>query len=159
MLKINIIGAGLAGSEATYQLAKRGIKVHLYEMRPVKMTPAHQTAGFAELICSNSLRAASIENAVGLLKEEMRRMDSLIIRAADATKVEAGGALAVDRELFSKYITEEIKNNSNIYIYVNNSSLIYQLNLNGKYFDCLKNEKLEDKIIVKPYSFGIFTKD
>ena len=117
MKEVIVIGAGLAGSEAAYQLAKRGIKVHLYEMRPIKMTPAHQTAGFAELICSNSLRAASIENAVGLLKEEMRRMDSLIIRAADATKVEAGGALAVDRELFSKYITEEIKNNSNIEIH------------------------------------------
>ena len=109
MKVVIVVGAGLAGSEAAYQLAKRGIKVHLYEMRPVKMTPAHQTGGFAELICSNSLRAAGIENAVGLLKEEMRRMDSLIIRAALATKVEAGGALAVDRELFSEYVTNEIK--------------------------------------------------
>ena len=117
MKEVIVIGAGLAGSEAAYQLAKRGIKVHLYEMRPVKMTPAHQTAGFAELICSNSLRAASIENAVGLLKEEMRRFDSLIIRAADATKVEAGGALAVDRELFSEYITLELKNHPNIVIH------------------------------------------
>ena len=117
MKEVIVIGAGLAGSEATYQLAKRGIRVHLYEMRPVKMTPAHQTAGFAELICSNSLRAASIENAVGLLKEEMRRFDSLIIKAADATRVEAGGALAVDRELFSEYITNEIKNHPNVIIH------------------------------------------
>lgn len=117
MKEVIVIGAGLAGSEATYQLAKRGIKVHLYEMRPHKMTPAHQTGGFAELICSNSLRAAGIENAVGLLKEEMRRMDSLIIRAADATKVEAGGALAVDRELFSKYITDELINHPNVEVH------------------------------------------
>lgn len=117
MKEVIVIGAGLAGSEATYQLAKRGIKVHLYEMRPIKMTPAHQTGGFAELICSNSLRAAGIENAVGLLKEEMRRMDSLIIRAADATKVEAGGALAVDRELFSKYITDELLNHPNVEVH------------------------------------------
>lgn len=118
MKEVTVIGAGLAGSEAAYQLAKRGIKVHLYEMRPVKMTPAHQTDGFAELICSNSLRAAGIENAVGLLKEEMRKLDSLIIRAADATKVEAGGALAVDRTLFSEYITNELKNNPNIIIHL-----------------------------------------
>lgn len=117
MKEVIVIGAGLAGSEAAYQLAKRGYKVHLYEMRPHKMTPAHQTGGFAELICSNSLRAAGIENAVGLLKEEMRRMDSLIIRAADATRVEAGGALAVDRELFSSYVTNELKNNSNIIVH------------------------------------------
>ena len=117
MKEVIVIGAGLAGSEATYQLAKRGIKVHLYEMRPIKMTPAHQTGGFAELICSNSLRAAGIENAVGLLKEEMRRMDSLIIRAADLTRVEAGGALAVDRELFSKYITDELLNHPNVEVH------------------------------------------
>lgn len=117
MKEVIVIGAGLAGSEAAYQLAKRGIKVHLYEMRPKKMTPAHQTGGFAELICSNSLRAAGIENAVGLLKEEMRRMDSLIIRAADATRVEAGGALAVDRELFSQYVTSELVNHPNVEVH------------------------------------------
>ena len=113
---INVIGAGLAGSEAAYQLAKRGIKVNLYEMRPVKMTPAHKTSGFAELICSNSLRGASLENAVGVLKEEMRMLGSLIMEAADATKVEAGGALAVDRELFSKYITDKLHSMDNINI-------------------------------------------
>lgn len=108
-IKVNVIGAGLAGSEAAWQLANRGIYVDLYEMRPVKMTSAHKTEGFAELICSNSLRAASITNAVGLLKEEMRRMDSIIMEAADNTRVEAGGALAVDRELFSNYVTKKIK--------------------------------------------------
>lgn len=117
MKEVVVIGAGLAGSEACYQLAKRGVKVHLYEMRPNKMTPAHQTAGFAELICSNSLRAAGIQNAVGVLKEEMRRLDSLIIQAADATKVEAGGALAVDRTLFSAYITDVLKNHPNVIIH------------------------------------------
>lgn len=115
-LRVNVIGAGLAGSEAAYQLAKRGYKVDLYEMRPVKMTPAHKTEGFAELICSNSLRGASLENAVGVLKEEMRMQGSLIMEAADATKVEAGGALAVDRELFSEYITNKLKNMENINI-------------------------------------------
>lgn len=116
MKTVKVIGAGLAGSEAAYQLAKRGYMVELYEMRPVKMTPAHQTGGFAELICSNSLRAAGIENAVGLLKEEMRMLDSLIIKAADATKVEAGGALAVDREMFSEYVTNALKEMPNIKI-------------------------------------------
>lgn len=113
---VNVIGAGLAGSEAAYQLAKRGIKVNLYEMRPVKMTPAHKTEGFAELICSNSLRGASLENAVGVLKEEMRMLGSLIMEAADATKVEAGGALAVDRELFSEYVTNKLRSMENINI-------------------------------------------
>ena len=108
---ITVIGAGLAGSEASYQLAKRGFKVKLYEMRPKKLTPAHKTGLFAELVCSNSLRAAGLENAVGLLKEEMRMLDSLIIRCADATRVPAGGALAVDRDLFSGLVTKEIRNN------------------------------------------------
>ena len=113
---VNVKGAGLAGSEAAYQLAKRGIKVNLYEMRPVKMTPAHKTEGFAELICSNSLRGASLENAVGVLKEEMRMLGSLIMEAADATKVEAGGALAVDRDLFSSYVTNKLRAMENINI-------------------------------------------
>ena len=116
MKNVIVIGAGLAGSEAVYQLAKRGYNVKLYEMRPMKMTSAHKTEGFAELICSNSLRAAGIENAAGLLKEEMRKLDSLIIKAADATRVEAGGALAVDRDAFSKYITDTIKNMKNVEI-------------------------------------------
>jgi len=107
---INIIGAGLAGSEATYQLIKRGYKVNLYEMRPDKTTEAHKTGLFSELICSNSFRSASTENAVGLLKEEMRRIDSLIMKSADSSKVEAGGALAVDRNIFSGFITDYLKN-------------------------------------------------
>ena len=112
--KVIVIGAGLAGSEAAWQLAKRGVNVDLYEMRPKKMTPAHKTQNFAELVCSNSLRANNITNAIGLLKEEMRRLDSLIIKCADATQVPAGGALAVDRDKFSEMITETIKNHPNI---------------------------------------------
>ena len=109
MKKVNIIGAGLAGSEAAWQLAQRGIPVRLYEMRPKKYSPAHHTDAFGELVCSNSLRANNIENAVGLLKEEMRRLDSLIMKCADDNQVPAGGALAVDREKFSAQITATIK--------------------------------------------------
>lgn len=105
---INVIGAGLAGSEAAYQIAKRGIPVKLYEMRGVKPTPQHKTDKFAELVCSNSLRGASITNAVGLLKEEMRMLDSIIMQAAEMTQVPAGGALAVDREAFSEFITNQV---------------------------------------------------
>jgi len=110
MDKIIVVGAGMAGSEAAWQSANRGIKVDLYEMRPVKNTPAHKTDLFAELVCSNSLRGAGLENAVGVLKEEMRRLGSIIMEAADATKVPAGGALAVDRLGFSRYITEKVTN-------------------------------------------------
>lgn len=114
MKTVNIIGAGLAGSEAAYQLAKRGIKVKLYEMRPVKQTPAHHTDKFAELVCSNSLRGNALTNAVGVLKEEMRRLDSLIIKAADNASVPAGGALAVDRHEFSGYVTDTLRQHENI---------------------------------------------
>ena len=114
MKKVLIVGAGLAGSEAAWQAANYGAEVTLYEMRPVKSTPAHKTAGFAELVCSNSLRGAGLENAVGVLKEEMRRLGSIIIEAADATKVPAGGALAVDRHGFSDYITEKVSSHPNI---------------------------------------------
>lgn len=107
---VTVIGAGLAGSEAAYQIAKRGIPVKLYEMRGVKSTPQHKTNHFAELVCSNSLRGDSLTNAVGLLKEEMRRLDSVIMHAAEATRVPAGGALAVDREGFSQKVTEIISN-------------------------------------------------
>lgn len=116
MKNIFVIGAGLAGSEATYQIAKRGLNVTLYEMRSKVMTPAHKTDKFAELVCSNSLRAASIENAVGLLKEEMRLLDSLIMQAADESKVPAGGALAVDRNDFSDFITNKLKSMPNVQI-------------------------------------------
>ncbi|HEY5583587.1 MAG TPA: methylenetetrahydrofolate--tRNA-(uracil(54)-C(5))-methyltransferase (FADH(2)-oxidizing) TrmFO [Ruminiclostridium sp.] len=113
---VNVIGAGLAGCEAAYQVAKRGIDVKLYEMKPQKRSPAHHSGNFAELVCSNSLRSDQVENAVGLLKEELRTMDSLILRAADATRVPAGGALAVDREGFSEYVTAAIKETKNIQI-------------------------------------------
>lgn len=105
---VTVVGAGLAGAEAVYQLLKRGYPVTLYEMKPQKRTPAHTGDGFAELVCSNSLRSDRIQNAVGLLKEEMRILDSLVMRAADATRVPAGGALAVDREGFSRYITDAL---------------------------------------------------
>jgi len=111
---VNVIGAGLAGSEAAWQMAKRGIKVKLYEMRPNKMTPAHTTDKFAELVCSNSLRSDRIENAVGLLKKEMRKLGSIIMEAADSCQIPAGGALAVDREAFSSYVTDKLYGNSNI---------------------------------------------
>ncbi|MCO7174682.1 FADH(2)-oxidizing methylenetetrahydrofolate--tRNA-(uracil(54)-C(5))-methyltransferase TrmFO [Sporolactobacillus kofuensis] len=111
---VNVIGAGLAGSEAAWQLAKRGIPVHLYEMRPTKQTPAHQTGQFAELVCTNSLRSNSLTNAVGILKEEMRRLDSLIMEAADTASVPAGGALAVDRHDFSGLVTSKLRNLSNV---------------------------------------------
>ena len=112
--KVYVIGAGLAGCEAAWQLARRGIAVELHEMKPAKKSEAHTEDNFAELVCSNSLRSDQPENAVGLLKEEMRRLDSLILACADATRVEAGGALAVDRHGFSALVTERIKNHPNI---------------------------------------------
>lgn len=114
---ITIIGAGLAGSEAAWQLAQQGLHVDLYEMRPVTSSPAHSTEKFAELVCSNSLRAGNIENAVGLLKEEMRRLHSLIMECADATAVPAGGALAVDRKLFSAMVTDKVSNHPLIQVH------------------------------------------
>lgn len=112
--QVTVIGAGLAGVEAAYQLAKRGIPVRLYEMKKIKKSPAHKLDSFAELVCSNSLRSDSIENAVGLLKEELRQLDSLVMKAADATRVPAGSALAVDRIAFSEYLTETIRHTPGI---------------------------------------------
>ena len=117
MQRITVIGAGLAGSEAAWQLAERGVMVDLYEMRPIKSTPAHQSDKFAELVCSNSLRGAGLENAVGLLKEEMRRLGSLIMSAADHHAVPAGGALAVDRVLFSAEVTERLEQHQNVSVH------------------------------------------
>lgn len=111
---VKVIGAGLAGSEAAWQLVQRGVQVELYEMKPQKMSPAHHSEGFAELVCSNSLRGDRLENAVGLLKEELRRCGSLIMRCAEATRVEAGGCLAVDREGFSRAVTQAIREHPNI---------------------------------------------
>lgn len=113
-VKIKVIGAGLAGCEAAWQAAKLGVKVELYEMKPIKFSPAHHSEGFAELVCSNSFRSNATSNAVGLLKEELRLMGSLILDAAYATEVPAGSALAVNRDEFSKYITEKIRSNPNI---------------------------------------------
>ena len=114
MAAVKVVGAGLAGAEAAWQLAQRGVEVTLYEMKPHKKSPAHHADTFAELVCSNSLRGDKIENAVGLLKEELRRLDSLIIACADATRVEAGGCLAVDRQGFSDLVTKKIRNHPNI---------------------------------------------
>ncbi|MBD3879048.1 MAG: methylenetetrahydrofolate--tRNA-(uracil(54)-C(5))-methyltransferase (FADH(2)-oxidizing) TrmFO [Quinella sp. 1Q5] len=108
-MTVHVIGAGLAGSEAAWQIAKRGVEVVLHEMRPTKKTPAHKTGSFAELVCSNSLRAAGLANAVGVLKEEMRRLESVIMSAADAAKIPAGGALAVDRDEFGRLVTSKVK--------------------------------------------------
>lgn len=113
---VNVIGAGLAGCEAAWQIAKRDIKVRLFEMKPVQYSPAHNLETFAELVCSNSLRSDRIENAVGLLKEEMRLLDSLIMRCADMTRLPAGGALAVDRRGFSETVTRELSNHPNVSI-------------------------------------------
>lgn len=115
--RVTVIGGGLAGSEATWQLAKRGIEVDLYEMRPVKMTPAHETGNLSELVCTNSMRSNQLSNAVGLLKEEMRQLDSLIMRVADETAVPAGGALAVDRDSFSKKVTQIINELPNVHVH------------------------------------------
>ncbi len=114
MNKVTVIGAGLAGSEAAWQLAQRGIPVELIEMKPLKKSPAHHSDDFAELVCSNSLRGDRLENAVGLLKEELRQLDSLIIACADATRVEAGGCLAVDRQGFAALVTQKLKSHENI---------------------------------------------
>ncbi len=116
MPTVKVIGAGLAGSEAAYQLAKRGIKVRLFEMKPLKKSPAHKSDNFAELVCSNSLRSNDPKNAVGLLKQEMIALDSLIMEAALKTEIPAGSSLAVDREAFSGYITEKLCNDPNIEI-------------------------------------------
>ncbi len=113
-MTVNVYGAGLAGCEAAYQLAKRGVHVRLYDMKPKKKSPAHSSDNLAELVCSNSLKANRVESAAGLLKEEMRRLDSLLVSCADKCAVPAGGALAVDREMFSSMVTERIKSHKNI---------------------------------------------
>ena len=114
-MKLKIIGAGLAGCEAAWQAAERGIKVTLCEMKPLKFSPAHSNENLAEIVCSNSFKSNLLTNACGLLKEELRRLDSLLIKIAGENSVPAGQALAVDREKFSERVTEEIKNNPNIY--------------------------------------------
>lgn len=113
-MEINVIGAGLAGCEAAMQIANCGIKVKLYEMKPAKKTPAHKSDLFGELVCSNSLKAMRVESAAGLLKEEMRRLNSFLMRCADQCQVPAGGALAVDRDIFAKLVTEGVSHHPNI---------------------------------------------
>lgn len=124
---INVIGGGLAGCECAYQLAKHGFKVNLYEMKPIKFSPAHHNTNFAELVCSNSLKSNDLTNACGLLKQELRLLDSLIIKSADLNAVPSGNALSVDREKFSQYITNEIRNNKNIKII---NKVVEDINLN-----------------------------
>lgn len=114
MQEVNIIGAGLAGSEAAYQLLKRGFKVNLYEMKPKKFSPAHKNKNFAELVCSNSLKSEELSTSSGLLKSELKMLDSLLILCADKTRVPAGGALAVDREKFSQLVSDELKKFSDL---------------------------------------------
>jgi len=147
MQHITVIGAGLAGSEAAWQLAERGVMVDLYEMRPTKTTPAHHTDKFAELVCSNSLRGSGLENAVGLLKEEMRRMGSLIISAADHHAVPAGGALAVDRELFSGEITNRLEEHPNVCIHREEVHSIGQEGITVVASGPLTSDKLADEIL------------
>ena len=113
-MSINVIGAGLAGCEAAYQISKRGIDVRLYDMKPQKKSPAHKSDLFAELVCSNSFKADRVNSAAGLLKAEMRLFDSLLLKAADASRVPAGGALAVDRDLFAEFVTNTLKNDNRI---------------------------------------------
>lgn len=136
---INVIGAGLAGSEAAYQIAKRGIRVKLYEMKPTKFSPAHSNSNFGEIVCSNSFKSNLLTNACGLLKEELRNLDSLLIKIADETAVPAGQALAVDREKFSERVTEILKNNSNIELINKEVVSIYAESIK-------ENELSEDKI-------------
>ena len=144
MIPVKVIGAGLAGCEAAWQLAQRGVKVELFEMKPAKMSPAHHSADFAELVCSNSLRGDRLENAVGLLKEELRRAGSLILACADATRVEAGGCLAVDRGGFSAMITEKIRSHPNITV------------VSGEVTEILEREDMvrPAEIEKKPYDRG-----
>ena len=144
-----VIGAGLAGGEAAWQIAQRGVPVTLHEMKPHAFTPAHHSAGFAELVCSNSLRSDQLTNAVGLLKEEMRQLGSLILKAADATRVPAGGALAVDREKFSDYVTQAVHSHPLIEVVLREADELPQTNAviaTGP----LTSDKLAEKIAALP---------
>ena len=144
---ITIIGGGLAGSEAAYQIAKRGIKVKLYEMKPKKFSPAHNNENLAEIVCSNSFKSNSITNACGLLKEELRRLDSLLIKVADETAVPAGQALAVDREKFAEEVTKEIKANPNIEVINSECDKIDNEELTIIATGPLTSSKMSDEII------------
>lgn len=145
-MTVRVIGAGLAGCEAAWQLARRGIKTELYEMKPIKFSPAHNSADFAELVCSNSLKANRIDSAAGLLKEEMRRLSSLLTECADRTAVPAGGALAVDREKFSRLVTERIKSNENITVVEGEVTEIPEDGINVIATGPLTSEALSERI-------------
>ena len=153
---VKIIGAGLAGCEAAYYLANKNIKVKLYEMKTIKKSPAHKTDFFAELVCSNSLRSNDIYNAVGLLKEEMRIIGSLILEAAEATQVPAGSSLAVDRELFSKYITNKIKQHPNIEVINQEVTQLEENNLTIIAAGPLASDSLSDEITKKIGSSNLY---
>ena len=146
-MDIQVIGAGLAGCEAAYQIAKRGIRVALYEMKPHKMTPAHRNTDFCELICSNSLKAARIDSAAGLLKEEMRRIGSLLMTCADACAVPAGGALAVDRERFARMVTKAIRTHPLITVIEQEVETLPQEGITVIATGPLTSDALADKII------------
>lgn len=143
---VNVIGAGLAGCECAYQLAKRGVKVKLFEQKPLKFSPAHKSETFAEIVCSNSLKSNELTNACGLLKEELRKLDSLIIKIADKTKVPAGASLSVDRELFSSLVTEEIKKNKKIEIVYQNVESIDTSQLTVVATGPLTDDKLAENL-------------
>lgn len=145
-MNINVIGAGLAGCEAAYQVAKRKIKVNLYEMKPLKKSPAHKSDLFAELVCSNSFKANRVNSAAGLLKEEMRYLDSLLLKAADKARVPAGGALAVDRDIFSEYVTDKINSNEYINVISEEVTAINNNDINIIATGPLTSDKLADFI-------------
>ena len=144
--EVNVIGAGLAGCEAAWQIAKRGIKVNLYDMKPKKFSPAHTNENLCELVCSNSLKAKRIDSAAGLLKEELRILDSLIINCADKCSVPAGGALAVDREKFSSMVTEKIKSNPLINFISEETEFVPKTGINVIATGPLTSKSLSDDI-------------
>jgi methylenetetrahydrofolate--tRNA-(uracil-5-)-methyltransferase len=156
---INVIGGGLAGCEAAYQIAKRGIKVKLYEMKPIKFSPAHTNENLAEIVCSNSFKSNLITNACGLLKEELRLLDSLLIKTADKCKVPAGQALAVDRDEFAKLVTQEIENNPNIEIIKEEVTSIPQDEITIIATGPLTSESLSEEIIKITGSSKLFFYD
>lgn len=146
MKKINVIGAGLAGCEAAWQIAKRNVPVRLYEMKPTKFSPAHKSPMFAELVCSNSLKAKNLENASGLLKEEMKRLDSLIVESALLSEVPAGGSLSVDREIFSRIITDKLSSNPLIEIIREEVTALNEEEINIIATGPLTSDSLSEKI-------------
>ena len=158
-MRVNVVGAGLAGCEASYQLLKRGVEVYLYDLKPSRFSPAHKNPNFAELVCSNSLKSKNLENAKGLLKQELLLLDSLLLKTAFSVEVPAGGALAVDREKFSEEITKKLKSFSNLHfesceideIDVNTPTIIATGPLTSeKLLNSIKNLPNEDSVHLEP---------